>query len=155
MLARLKQERFQEEFLRWRMSSDESKKRALGMLTGSQASLVIKEAFAGWRELLLLLRQESMREVQERMREEFLRLKMQSGDAVKRSMMAMMGGQSDLLLKNVVTNWRDELVALRQERMVERLKEENLRLKGKSDESLRITISMMVGAVASLASKEG
>jgi hypothetical protein len=141
--------------LRWKLSIDELKKHALGMLTGSQASLVIKEAFAGWRELLLLLRQESMREVQERMREEFLRLKMQSGDAVKRSMMAMMGGQSDLLLKNVVTNWRDELVVLRQERMVKRLKEENLRLKGKSDESLRRTISMMVGAVASLTSKEG
>jgi hypothetical protein len=61
VLARLKQERFQEEFLRWRMSSDESKKRALGMLTGSQASLVIKEAFAGWRELLLLLRQKRIR----------------------------------------------------------------------------------------------
>merc|ERR550514_1536080 len=88
------------------------------------------------------------------MREELLRLKLKSGDAIKRSMAAMLGGQASLLLKNIVTNWRDELATLRQERMVERLKEENLRLKGKSDESMRRAMSMMMGGQASLVIKE-
>ena len=68
------------------------------MMMGGQASLVIKNVFVGWRDLLHLLRQE-------RMREELLRLKLKSGDAAKRALAAMFGGQSNLLLKNVLSSW--------------------------------------------------
>ena len=66
----------------------------------------------------------------------------------------MLGGQADLVLKEVLAGWRDELMHLRQERVVERLREENLLMKAKSDESVRRTLSMMLGGQADLVLKE-
>ena len=86
--------------------SDESMMRAMSMMMGGQASLVIKQTFVGWRDLLHLFRQE-------RMREELLRFKWKSDESLKQAMTAMLGGQSNLLLKNLVSSWRDELVSLR------------------------------------------
>ena len=54
----------------------------------------------------------------------------------------------------VLAGWRDELVQLRQERALERLKEDNLAFKAKSDESVRRTISMMLGGQSDLLLKE-
>ena len=50
----------------------------------------------------------------------------------------------------LATGWRELLVTLRQERMMEQLKEENLRYKAKSDEPMRRTMSMMVRDQAGL-----
>merc|ERR1719473_1288363 len=114
---------------------------------GGQASLMIKQLFVGWRDLLQMLRQEKMHE-------ELLRLKWKRGESLKKAMTAMFGGQSSLLLKNALSGWRDLLASLRQERIMEQLKEENLRLKGKSDESMKRAMSMMMGGQASLMIKQ-
>ena len=59
-----------------------------------------------------------------------------------------------MVLKSAVTGWRELLVTLRQERMMEQLKEENLRYKAKSDESMRRAMPMMMGGQASLVVRE-
>ena len=87
-------------------------------------------------------------------REELLRPKWKSGEYLKQAMTVMFGGHADLLLKTVVTGWRDELAGLKQERMMMQLREENLRLTGKGDESLRRAMRMTMGGQASVVIKE-
>ena len=51
----------------------------------------------------------------------------------------MVGGLASLVLNSVVRGWRDLLVTLRQKRVMEKLKEENLAYKAKSDDLLAVT----------------
>ena len=62
----------------------------------------------------------------------------------------MMGGQANMVLKSVVPGWYELLATLRQERVMEKLKEENLGYKAKRDESMRRAMSMMIGGQANL-----
>ena len=73
------------------------------MMMGGQASLVLREAFAGWVHMLSQLKQE-------RMRDELLQLKLKCGESVRQKLGMMVGGQSSLMLKSTVTGSR-ELVA--------------------------------------------
>ena len=64
----------------------------------------------------------------------------------------MMGGSTQMIAKSCLTAWREELATLRQERIVEKLKEELLQLKAKSDEStMRALAAMMGGNVTMIA----
>ena len=71
----------------------------------------------------------------------------------------MDGGQSPLMLKSVMTGWRELVATSRQARVIEKLKEENPAqklkeenpaYKAKSDETMRRAMSMMMGVQASL-----
>ena len=134
MLATLRQERImeklKEENLAYKAKSDESMRRAMSMMMGGQASLVLREAFAGWVHMLSQLQQE-------RMRDELLQLKLKCGESVWEKLGIRVGGQASLVLKSTVTGWREFVATLRQERVMERLKEENLAHKTKRDESMR------------------
>merc|ERR1719161_2324195 len=116
------------------------------MMMGGQASLVLREAFAGWVQVLSQLKQE-------RMREELLQLKLKCGESVRQKLGIMVGGQASLVLKSTVTGWRELVATLRQERIMEKLKEENLAYKAKSDESMRRAMSMMMGGQANMVLK--
>ena len=59
-----------------------------------------------------------------------------------------------MAVKSALTGWGESLRTLRQERLMEQLKEENLRYKAKSDESRRRALSMVVGGQASLVVRE-
>ena len=48
----------------------------------------------------------------------------------------MMGGQANMVLKSVVPGWYELLATLRQERIMEKLKEESWGYKAKKDESM-------------------
>ena len=78
------------------------------------------------------------------MREELLQLKLKCGESVRQKLGIMVGGQSSLVLKSTVTGWRELVATLRQERIMEKLKEENLGYKAKRDESMRRAMSMMM-----------
>ena len=100
------------------------------MMMCGWASLVLREAFAGWVQVLSQLKQE-------RMRDELLQLKLKCGESVRQKLGIMIGGHASLVLKRTVTGWRELVATLRQERVMERLKEENLAHKAKRDESMR------------------
>merc|ERR1719428_2227641 len=118
---------------------------------GSQASLVLKETFAGWRELVGELEKDWELE---RLREEHLRFKMKTEEGARRMLSALMGSQGSLRLKEAFAGWRELLGERRQERELERLREENLRFKMKSEEGGRRMLSAWMGSQASLVLKE-
>ena len=72
-------------------------------------------------------------------------MKAKNDESVRRALSKMLGGQADLVQKQVLAAWKDELSQLRQERVMERPREENLLMKGKSHESVRRTLPMMLG----------
>merc|ERR1719160_2187600 len=109
---------------------------------GGQANMVLKSVVTGWCELVATLRQER---IMEKLKEENLAYKAKSDESMRRAMSMMMGGQANMVLKSVVTGWCELLATLRQERIMEKLKEENLAYKAKSDESMRRAMSMMMG----------
>ena len=130
-------EKLKEENLAYKAKSDESMRRAMSMMMGGQASLVIREAFAGWFDVLSQLKQE-------RMREELLQLKLKCGESVRQKLGIMVGGQASLVLKRAVTGWY-ELSA--QERVMEKLKNQNLRYRDEYDESvIQLTSSIPAAA---------
>ena len=81
---------------------------------------------------------------QERMRDELLQLKLKCGESVRQKLGIMIGGHASLVLKRTVTGWRELVATLRQERVMEKLKEENLAHKAKRDERMRRAMWMMM-----------
>ena len=68
---------------------------------------------------------------------ELLQLKLRGGESVREKLGIRVGGQASLVLKSTVTGWRELVTTLRQERVMENLKEENLAYKAKREESMR------------------
>ena len=96
-------EKLKKENLAYEAQSGESMRRAISMMMGGQASLVVREAFTAWFDVLSQLKQK-------RMREELMQLKSKCGESVRQRLGMMVGGQSSSMLKSTVTGWR-ELVA--------------------------------------------
>ena len=113
--------------------------------------MALKSAVRGWREWVLTLRQECW---VEQLKEENLGFKAESDKLMRRTMSMMIGGQSSLAVMSAVTGLGESLGTLRQERLREQLKEENLRYQAKSDESMRRAMSRIVGGQASLVVRE-
>ena len=62
-----------------------------------------------------------------------------SDESRRQAISTMVGGQASWVLNSVVRGWRDLLVTLRQKRVMEKMKEENLAYKGRSDDLLAVT----------------
>ena len=71
------------------------------------------------------------------MRDELLQLKLKCGESVRQKLGIMIGGHASLVLKRTVTGWRELVTTSGQERVMKKLKEENLAYKAKRDESMR------------------
>ena len=100
----------------------------------------------GWCQLIATLRQGR---IMEKLKEESLVYKAESDESMRRAMSKMMGSQAKLVLKSVVTGWCKLLATLRQERIMKKLKEENLTYKAKNDEPTRRAMSIMMGGQTS------
>merc|ERR1712137_1366890 len=86
-----------------RSKGDESTKRMLGMLTGAQAEVLVKAAFAGWHDLSVDAHFERMRD----------QMKAKGEEGTRRMLAMLLGSQAELLQKAMFTGWRDLVSELR------------------------------------------
>ena len=96
----------------------------------------------------------SSEEKQQRVQEGSLRFKMKSEQTSQRMLSALLGAQGNLMVKAVLTAWREALGDLRQQNDLERLRDENLTMKMKSDEGARRMPSALLRSQDGLLVKE-
>merc|ERR1712063_116326 len=122
---------------------DESSKRMLAMLMGSQQDVLKKASFAGWWEHVVEEKQHNaMRELQQNMRAK-------GAESNKRMLGMLLGAQAETLLKASFAGWLELHVAAKMERM----REDKLKMRSKEDESRRRMLGMLVGSQSSLMMK--
>merc|ERR1712137_1034778 len=122
---------------------DESSKRMLAMLMGSQMDVLKKASFAGWGEHVVEEKQHNaMRELQQNMRAK-------GAESNKRMLGMLLGAQAETMLKASFAGWSELHVAAKMERM----REEKLKMRSKEDESRRRMLGMLVGSQSSLIMK--
>merc|ERR1712063_113720 len=122
---------------------DESSKRMLAMLMGSQQDVLKKASFAGWWEHVVEEKQHNaMRELQQNMRAK-------GAESNKRMLGMLLGAQAETLLKASFAGWLELHVAAKMERM----REDKLKMRSKEDESRRRMLGMLVGSQSSLIMK--
>ena len=63
-----------------------------------------------------------------------------SDESRRQAISTMVRGQASWVLTSVLRGWRDLLVTLRQKRVMEKMKEENLAYMAKSDDLLAVTL---------------
>merc|ERR1712007_97599 len=106
---------------------DESTKRMLTMLMGSQMDVLKKVAFAGWWEHLVEEKQHNaMREMQQSM-------KAKGAESTKRMLGMLLGAQEETLVKASFAGWQDLTV----ESKIQKIREENSKRSSKEHESQR------------------
>merc|ERR1712137_1271359 len=122
---------------------EESTKRMLAMLMGSQEEVLKKAAYAGWHEYVVEEKQHNaMREMQQSMRAK-------GAESTKRMLGMLLGAQAETLVKASFAGWAELVVAAK----MERLREEKLKMRSKEDESRRRMLGMLVGSQSSLMMK--
>jgi len=130
-------EHIRQDNLKMQSKEDESKRRMLAMLAGSQCSMFLKTCFSGWQELMSVLKQE--RDADR------LRSEMKSkNDAQKKGLLGMlMGSQGNLIEKASVPAWLEVLLQKKEEASIERVRME---MKVKGAESSTRMLGMLLGA---------
>merc|ERR1711861_68899 len=110
------------------MGEDESRRRMLGMLVGSQSNLVMKIAFTGWSDSHYEVKK--LREV-ERMKRE---MKSKGDESTKRMLGMLMHSQGEVLLKAAFAGWRETADESKTERMREEMRGDLAQLKERRQE---------------------
>jgi len=110
---------------------DETNKRMLQMLLGSQSSFLLKSSFAAWRDMRTSTLSTSQLE---ELRTSHMKMKMRVSARSKTLITKMFGSQLSLLLLTTFVNWRDMLNGLKRQNELVRLREANMvnALKSKS-----------------------
>merc|ERR1712137_1174612 len=106
---------------------DESTKRMLAMLMGSQQDVLKKATFAGWRDYVMELRQASDMEELQRV------LRAKGEESSKRMLCMLMDSQAEVVVKAGFASWHDYVIGAK----MERLREDKLKMRSKEDESRR------------------
>merc|ERR1712007_37254 len=119
-----------------RSKGDESAKRMLGMLMNSQAEVLLKAVFAGWREFAV---QSSIA----RMKENLDHLKGKGQEGSKRMLSMLLGSQGHLMGKAAFTAWHELVSVLKQEKEIDQLRSG---MKAKGAESSKRMLTMLLGA---------
>merc|ERR1712072_419964 len=91
----------------------------------SQAEVMLKAVFSGWRELAVEMRFA-------RMRTDLAHLKRKGDEGSKRMLAMLLGSQGELMLKASFTAWHELTFVLKQDREMEKMK---AGLKAKGSES--------------------
>merc|ERR1711937_933690 len=138
-----KMEHLKEQSMKMRSKEDESRRRMLVMLTGSQGNMLLKTSFTAWSECIYQLRQQrAMDEVKKNMRSK--------GDESSKRMLGMlMGSQSEAMTKAAFSGWREVAV----ESHFARMKEDLSHMKSKGQEGSRRMLSMLLGSQGELMQK--
>merc|ERR1711990_497544 len=122
---------------------DESTKRMLTMLMGSQMDVLKKAAFAGWWEHLVEEKQhEEMRKLQQSMRAK-------GAESNKRMLGMLLGAQAETMVKASFAGWSELVYHTK----MDRLREDKLKMRSKEDESRRRMLGMLVGSQSNLVMK--
>merc|ERR1712196_75094 len=94
-----------------KVKGEESTKRMLAMLMGSQEEVVKKAAFAGWHEHVTELKQQSrVAQMQRDMRAK-------GAESSKRMLGMLLGSQAETLMKASFGSWVDLVVSIRMEKI--------------------------------------
>merc|ERR1712137_684466 len=122
---------------------DESTKRMLAMLMGSQMDVLKKASFAGWWEHLVEEKQHNeMRKLQQSMRAK-------GAESNKRMLGMLLGAQAETMLKASFAGWSELVYHAK----MDRLREDKLKRRSKEDESRRRMLGMLVGSQSNLVMK--
>merc|ERR1712137_466152 len=137
----LRQEREHQRFMEtMKAKGAESSKRMLAMLMGSQAEVLLKTTFSGWREYVVEMNKfYDMEEMQQA-------LKQKGQESSKRMLGMLLGSQAEVLLKAAMGAWREMVV----EAKIQRLREDGMKKRGKEEESRRRMLTMLAGSQGSL-----
>merc|ERR1712137_804838 len=111
----------------------------LAMLLGSQAELMGKAMFTGWRDLLADLKRQ--REV-DRIK---AGMKSKGDESTKRMLAMLMGSQVDVLKKASFAGWWEHLV---EEKQHNEMREMQQSMRAKGAESTKRMLGMLLGAQA-------
>merc|ERR1712063_56877 len=93
--------RMREAAAKTRSKEQESQRRLLTMLMGSQDSLLVKTSFSAWSECVYQLRQ--IREVEQMKRA----MRSKGDESTKRMLGMLMNSQADVLVKAAFSGWHD------------------------------------------------
>merc|ERR1712137_1159410 len=107
--------------LKMRSKEDESRRRMLGMLVGSQSSLIMKVAFTGWSDIHYEVKK--LREV-EKMRSE---MRSKGDESTKRMLGMLLSSQGEALLKAAFAGWHETAV----ESHIQRMRDDMAHMKSK------------------------
>merc|ERR1712107_718931 len=120
------------------MGGDESSKRMLGMLMGSQTEAMTKAAFTGWREV-------AVESHFARMKEDLSHMKSKGQEGHRRMLSMLLGSQGELMRKASFTAWHELTFVMKQERDMQKMK---AGLKAKGSESNKRMLAMLMGSQA-------
>merc|ERR1712137_817997 len=126
--------------MKMRSKEDESRRRMLTMLMGSQESLLVKSTFSAWSECIYASRQQR---ATEKMRRD---MKSRGEESTKRMLGMLMNSQAETLVKGAFASWRELAAEARTLRMRQELK-------SKKDEGSRRMLGMLLGSQAELMQK--
>merc|ERR1712211_64211 len=122
---------------------EESTKRMLVMLMGSQEEVLKKASFAGWHGHLVEEKQHNeMRKLQQSMRAK-------GAESNKRMLGMLLGAQAETLVKASFAGWSELVYHAK----MDRLREDKLKMRSKEDESRRRMLGMLVGSQSNLVMK--
>merc|ERR1712137_1340026 len=141
MIALMKQEREVDRIKAgMKAKGEESTKRMLAMLMGSQDEVVKKAAFAGWRELVVEVKQQSrVLQMQQDMRAK-------GAESSKRMLGMLLGSQAETVMKASFASWQETMFTMK----MERIREAASRTRSKEQESQRRMLTMLMGSQDSL-----
>merc|ERR1712137_916163 len=116
---------------------EESTKRMLAMLMGSQEEVLKKATFAGWHDYVFEVKQHNeMRKLQHSMRAK-------GAESNKRMLGMLVGSQSNLVMKIAFTGWSDSHYEAKKLREVEKMRRQ---MKSKGDESTKRMLGMLMSS---------
>merc|ERR1712007_138573 len=123
---------------------EESTKRMLAMLMGSQDEVLKKASFAGWHDYVFELKQKNkVLQMQQDMRAK-------GAESSKRMLGMLLGAQNETLMKATFAAWVDVVTHMKMDHMREKMREENRRMQGKERESQKRMLTMLMGSQDSL-----
>merc|ERR1712137_1408326 len=129
--------------LKMRSKEDESRRRMLGMLVGSQSSLIMKVAFTGWSDIHYEVKK--LREV-EKMRRE---MRSKGDESTKRMLGMLLSSQGEALLKAAFASWHETAV----ESHIQRMRDDMAHMKSKKEQGTQKMLAMLLGSQAELMQK--
>merc|ERR1712137_949937 len=136
-------ERMRGESARARSKEQESQRRMLSMLMGSQGSLMQKTAFSGWSECVY--ESKRLREVEQMKRS----MRSKGDESTKRMLGMLLSSQGEALLKAAFAGWHETAV----ESHIQRMRDDMAHMKSKKEQGTQKMLAMLLGSQAELMQK--
>merc|ERR1712196_700503 len=93
-----------------KVKGEESTKRMLAMLMGSQEEVIKKAAFAGWHECVIEVKQQS------RVLQMQQDLRAKGAESSKRMLGMLLGSQAETVMKASFASWQEAVISMKMDR---------------------------------------